>query len=179
MSNPVKPLNQSQLRLLHYFNLSHAQTDVPLSRLYSLLYSKEEENQQMMFPAILSQKFCLKCGTLFIPGLSVTLKVIYKTNKKDKKSQRRLRFRCLSCRNNQYEDDLIQNKPVVEKKVIPMENDTKLDTPVEKVVVKSKAKERSKKRKMTNNLSNMLQEKKKQKTEESKLGSMNLMEFLK
>lgn len=86
-----------------------------------------------------------------------------------------MRTRCLACRHSVFDDGLIQKQekvePIVKPAVVQSTNE-------ENNVNNSKSKERRKKRKM-NSLSNLLQDKKKKKTEESKLNSLDLMEFLK
>ena len=110
----------------------------------------------------------MKCGNLFIPGLTVSVRVVY-----TKQKIRKLRTRCLACRHSVFDDGLIQKQekvePIVKPAVVQSTNE-------ENNANNSKSKER-RKRKM-NSLSNLLQDKKK-KTEESKLNSLDLMEFLK
>lgn len=167
---PKKPLNQSESKLIHLYNLAHSKIDSPFSKLYSLLYHKQEEQQTQTLPDSVLKKFCLKCGNLFIPGLTVSIRVVY-----TKQKIRKLRTRCLACRHSVFDDGLIQKQekvePIVKPAVVQSTNE-------ENNANNSKSKERRKKRKM-NSLSNLLQDKKKKKTEESKLNSLDLMEFLK
>lgn len=172
VSVPKKPLNQSESKLIHLFNLAHSKIDSPFSKLYSLLYHKQEEQQTQTLPDPILKKFCLNCGGLLIPGLTVSIRVVY-----TKQKIRKLRTRCLACRHSIFDDGLIQKQEKVEPVVKPVVvQSTKEDN--NHNITNLKSKERRKKRKM-NNLSNLLQDKKKKKTEESKLNSLNLMEFLK
>lgn len=168
-----KQLNQSELKLLHYYNLSHAAAGTPIGKIYSSLFQKEQKFSKYAFPPVLSQKFCLQCGDLFIPGVSVLIKIV-DAEDDNKVPCKKLRFSCMACGNEQFDDELIKEKEVVK----PIAQDKSKDKPTDKPV-NSKAKERTKKRKMNNNLSNLLHEKKKQKEEQTKLNSLNLMEFLK
>lgn len=174
LTTPAKQLNQSELKLLHYYNISHAAAGTPVGKIYSSLFQKEQKQSKYSFPPVLSQKFCLECGDLLVPGISVSIK-LEDSEPKDRDNKvlgKRLRFTCLSCQHDQFEEDIITEKemvkPIVQESVNPVEKP-----------VKSKAKERTKKRKMNNNLSNLLHQKKKQKEEQTKLNSLNLMEFLK
>ena len=75
------------------------------SKLYSLLYHKQEEQQTQTLPDSVLKKFCLKCGNLFIPGLTVSVRVVY-----TKQKIRKLRTRCLACRHSVFDDGLIQKQ---------------------------------------------------------------------
>ena len=100
-----KPLNQSESKLIHLYNLAHSKIDSPFSKLYSLLYHKQEEQQTQTLPDSVLKKFCLKCGNLFIPGLTVSIRVVY-----TKQKIRKLRTRCLACRHSVFDDGLIQKQ---------------------------------------------------------------------
>ncbi|RCK65217.1 Ribonuclease MRP protein subunit SNM1 [Candida viswanathii] len=167
-----KQLNQSELKLLHYYNLSHAAAGTLVGKIYSALFAKEQKSSKYSFPPVLSQKFCLHCGSLLIPGISVSIRIVDNEKVDDGETPgKRLRLSCLSCDNEQYEDDISPEKEIVKPTVGQTDGPAKAGN--------SKAKERTKKRKMNNNLSNLLHEKKKQKNEQSKANSLSLMEFLK
>ena len=131
-----KPLNQSESKLIHLYNLAHSKIDSPFSKLYSLLYHKQEEQQTQTLPDSVLKKFCLKCGNLFIPGLTVSIRVVY-----TKQKIRKLRTRCLACRHSVFDDGLIQKQekvePIVKPAVVQSTNE-------ENNVNNSKSKERRK-----------------------------------
>lgn len=117
----------------------------------------------------------------------MSIRIVYK------KKGRRLRYRCLRCRGIEYDDSIIQgstDKPT-ETVVEEVKEEFKAEWSVEKNSNRvspeagagsggnKKSKDRAKKRSKQLNLSNLLELKKKQKLQESKLNSLDLMEFLK
>ncbi|EGW32029.1 uncharacterized protein SPAPADRAFT_55584 [Spathaspora passalidarum NRRL Y-27907] len=177
-----KPLNPNQITSLHLYDLAHSNAISPLSQNYSVLFERHNLIKQINLPPLLTYKFCQGCGNLWIPGLTVSIRIAYPKKKKGENvGKRRLRYRCTVCRHTSYDDSLIQEKnkkveePVGEKVEFKAEWTPDHTNQVKQPSVKNvKSKDRAKKRKL--NLSSLLSEKKKQKTETK---SLNLMDFLK
>ncbi|EDK36738.2 predicted protein [Meyerozyma guilliermondii ATCC 6260] len=141
---------------LHFLNLSHATASSPLNRRYTYLFSNHVADHEIVLPnEFESQRFCLKCGLKYIPGVNVKIRVDYK--RKDGVSANKLVYTCSGC-NSRHRFDLEVPTKVTKEPAEP---------------VKSKSRQRAKKRKTT--LSTMLAQKK----SETNKPSLDLMKFMK
>lgn len=198
----MEELTPSQISNLHLFDLAH-RVSTPLSKHYSLAFNTQAIDEDINLPptSLITHRFCRNCGSIWIPGLTISIRIIYKKKKSSKPSKpspessstrpiRKLQYKCLHCKYKQFDESLIQQppkKPVAVSTYIP--GTTPLDfkatwqgntNQVKKTEsdTNAKSKDRSKKRKQ-NNLSALLEQKKKQKKQQSGgLNSLNLMEFM-
>lgn len=153
---------------IHLYNLSHLAPLNPVNSYYNNEFLKHSLDNSLNQSPLVLGKFCSKCSSLLIPGLTVHIKILYR--KKDKKTSkvikvklkndvpgRRLQYKCLNCRFKSIDETLVQESRKVQERIV-------LDAP------KTKRKK--------NTLSSMLEKKKKLKDGKSGFGSMNLMEFM-
>lgn len=115
----------------------------------------------------LNTEYCPNCSTIFIPGINLQMRCIYKKSKvrkePKKKRERKLRFLCLSC--NTHTDHEI-NQP---KEDIVITDSTSIKV--------SKNKSKSKKK---NTLLHLMNERKQQEEDaKKKSGILSLEEFMK
>lgn len=171
-------MNSNQVTAIHLYNLAHGVNGNPLSKQYSLSFEQFINLKSINLPPQLDDKFCNNCGQPNIPGLTTRSRIVYG------KKKRGFKTTCLVCKGKNVDYSISQQRVKVED-IKPFvaewpQNKPKIDdntTNVNKETNKSK--ERKKKRKQ-NNLANLLDIKKKQKASEAKrLGSLNLMEFMK
>jgi len=197
--------NANTKNLRHIYDLPHSVPTIPeLSSIYTSKLYKTFHRKNLTLPNQISNglKFCSNCETILIPGINMTMRIIYSKSKKSKKHKkgsgvgvwkprdRKLRYTCTSCNHHTFFELL---KP--ETKPIMNEDTGKLEAvmPVKeqekpafvatwepgKNKKKNTAKERAKKRKK-NNLSNLLTNKKERDEQEKKKSSLlSLDEFMK
>lgn len=120
-------LNQNQLTALHLYDVAHCLPLNPLNKQYSLNFLDFLVEKSINLPPnpTVTHKFCRNCGVILIPGLTLSLRIVFRKKTKLKKSKesviranssedfklkpiRKLRYRCLQCRNLEYDDSLIQ-----------------------------------------------------------------------
>lgn len=181
-------LTNNQITSIHLQNLSHSVPLNPLAKVYKDTFREFTQDKCINLPAnYMEDIFCDKCESIYIPGITVSIRIIYNRKKTNAVSRRRLlRYTCLEC---DYKSDRVLEMPT-SKQSTPIPNigsDTggrnKTTKPEEFKATwpkadTSKSKQRLKKRKQ-NNLSNLLALKKKEKENESKqFNSLSLMEFM-
>ncbi|CUM46184.1 uncharacterized protein AC631_04821 [Debaryomyces fabryi] len=181
-------LTNNQITSIHLLNLSHSVPLNPLSKVYKDTFADFTNEKCINLPAnYMEDTFCDKCESIFIPGITVSTRIIYKKSKSGTVSRRRLlRYTCLEC---YHKSDRALEMPT-SKRSTPIPNsgtdteaNNKSSKPEEFKATwpkseTSKSKQRLKKRKQ-NNLSNLLAMKKKEKENESKqFNSLSLMEFM-
>ena len=181
-------LTNNQITSIHLLNLSHSVPLNPLAKVYKDTFREFTQDKCINLPAnYMEDIFCDKCESIYIPGITVSIRIIYNRKKTNAVSRRRLlRYTCLEC---DHKSDRVLEMPT-SKQSTPIPNigsDTggrnKTTKPEEFKATwpkadTSKSKQRLKKRKQ-NNLSNLLALKKKEKENESKqFNSLSLMEFM-
>lgn len=183
--------------LLYSYELSHAVPRYPeLSAAYISRSSNHFKRSEFNQPAqvVNSSKFCENCGSLYIAGFNMSMRVEYGKKKLDKAvktsewkgRKRQLSLKCLVCKFDKKFEVLNPQSPVSHKPAISeeqkekfvavwegAENDNKLSNGKN-----SKSKERSKKRKK-NSLSSLLSDKKKKEQQDKQKGILSLDEFMK
>lgn len=182
-------LTNNQITSIHLLNLSHSVPLNPLAKVYKDTFANFTEEKCINLPATyMEDSFCDKCESIYIPGITVSIRIIYNKKKSSavNRSRRLLRYTCLEC---DHKSDRILEVPT-SKHATPISN-ASTDTEGSNKTTKPKefkatwpksetlkSKERLKKRKQ-NNLSNLLSLKKKEKENESKqFNSLSLMEFM-
>lgn len=187
--------NTNTKNLRHLYDLTHAVPEVPeLGSIYTSKLHKTFNKKNLTLPNQITNgaKFCSGCETLLIPGINLSMRIVYSKCKKSDKNktkakvwkprERKLRFTCLSCNNKSHFDLLepesdptsMDTTPTIEEKK-PFVATWK---PTEEKK-KSSAKERAKKRKK-NNLSLLLNNKKEREEQEKKKSSLlSLNDFMK
>lgn len=180
-------LTNNQITSIHLLNLSHSVPLNPLAKVYKDTFEDFTQDKCVNLPAnYMEDTFCDKCESIYIPGITVSIRVIYNRKKTSAVNRRRLlRYTCLEC---DHKSDRLLEMPT-SKQATPKSNngtDTEKSNNIKPEGFKatwpktdtSKSKQRLKKRKQ-NNLSNLLALKKKEKENESKqFNSLSLMEFM-
>ncbi|ODV81663.1 uncharacterized protein CANTADRAFT_3747 [Suhomyces tanzawaensis NRRL Y-17324] len=183
-------LHPSQITSLHRYNLVHAVPLGPLNQHYSSKLVQHNAENVINLPPVLSHKFCKNCGVLWIPGITVSIRIIYRHKSKARKNivgkktsassnkflpGRRLQHKCLQCKYKDFDTSLIQSNA----KSVDLDVDENKVGEAGPKKENSKSRERTKKRKK-NTLGSLLEEKKKQQAAaKGGLNSLNLMEFMK
>lgn len=185
--------NTNTKNLKHLYDLTHSVPEVPeLGSIYTSKLHKVFNKKNLTLPNQITNgsKFCLGCETLLIPGINLSMRIVFSKSKKSNKNkgkvwkarERKLRFTCLSCNTKSHFDLL---KPECDPKSIEKTPDVEDKKPFvatwkpndEKK--KNSAKERAKKRKK-NNLSLLLNNKKEREEQEKKKSSLlSLNDFMK
>lgn len=162
-------------------NLAHAKPYSAFNRLYSVKFNSTLLNNQIdpTTHAKTINKFCSKCGLMWIPGLTVSIRIAYK---KRKKKSRVLEYKCGQCQNVMEDQSLIQHRPDLHtnRTMSTSTRSAKLhDESLQDIASVGNIKNGSKKRRL-NTLSNMLAQKKQRDQGASQgIGSLSLQEFLK
>lgn len=181
-------LTNNQITSLHLLNLSHTVPLNPLNRIYKDTFDNFTREKCISLPInYIEETFCGKCGQVFIPGITMSIRIKYPKKKGSTNQRNRiLRHSCLGC--NHKSDHVLPmlsshiaaspspNVDITPKVKSDNTGGFKATWPKRETM---KSKERLKKRKQ-NSLSNLLALKKKEKENESKqVNSLNLMEFMK
>lgn len=181
-------LTNNQITSIHLLNLSHSVPLNPIAKVYKDSLTNFTEEKCINLPInYMEENFCSKCESIYIPGITVSIRIVYgkRKNAKQLAHRRLLRYTCLEC-NHQLERVLEipiskQSTPIPHNGPAAEANKTKKSEEFKATWPKteaSKSKQRIKKRKQ-NNLSNLLALKKKEKENEAKQGStLSLMEFM-
>mmetsp|Transcript_4497 Transcript_4497/g.4967 ORF Transcript_4497/g.4967 Transcript_4497/m.4967 type:complete len:187 (-) Transcript_4497:1558-2118(-) len=181
-------LTNNQITSIHLLNLSHSVPFNPLAKVYKDSLEDFTNEKCINLPVdYMEDTFCDKCECIYIPGITVSIRIIYTKSKTGAVNRGRLlRYTCLEC---YHKLDRVLEIPI-SKRSTPIPNSGN-DTEAKNKNLKSeefkatwpkpdtsKSKQRLKKRKQ-NNLSNLLALKKKEKENESKqFNSLSLMEFM-
>lgn len=187
----MENLSHSQLTAVHLLNLSHSVPLNPLNKVYKKKFEDFTENKELEIPSsYFSFNTCKHCGGFLIPGLTVSIRVVFKPRKKIARNrgfrQRSLCYKCLRCKKSfAHVLNLLTGEHRKQKEDEGKEqknlhvNRDKIDE-VDKIEGKEEGKSKAKsKRKKQNSLSYMLSEKKKATEHEKKMqSSLNLMEFM-
>lgn len=183
-------MDQKTIHLKHLYDLTHGVPDTPeLSGVYTQKLVKAVAKQGNSLPQqVCDGKFCSHCQCLFIAGVNMSMRVVYKKSKSKSKTkklgkergwkvdktdetkvfrERSLRLTCFTCNKN-------TNLPILNPK-------PKLEVQKETFVAKwepqkSTAKDRAKKRKR-NNLASLLSSKK-EADSKGKSGLLSLDDFM-
>jgi ribonuclease MRP protein subunit SNM1 len=191
-----KGLRPNQITSLHLYELVHSAPLNPLTHKYTKTLTSYNDEKSINLPPSLDYKICNNCGNLLIPGLNMSIKIVFPKVKKNEtkkvhaktinvitqpksdsddipdSTKRYLQIKCSKCK-HKTRDYSLKNYKVkpstfkAEWTPEPKEND--------KVTKPNRAKERSKKRKK-NSLTAMLENK--QKDSNKGLNSLNLMDLL-
>ncbi|CUM51600.1 unnamed protein product [Debaryomyces tyrocola] len=179
-------LTNNQISSIHLLNLSHSVPLNPLAKVYKDTFAEFTQDKCINLPAnYMEDTFCDKCESIYIPGITVSIRIIYNRKRRSAVNRRRLlRYTCLEC--DHRSDRELEIPTSKQSTPIPNIGDTEGNDKTKPEEFKatwpkadtSKSKQRLKKRKQ-NNLSNLLALKKKEKENESKqFNSLSLMEFM-
>lgn len=179
--------------LRHLYDLAHAVPETPsLGSMYAGKLFKTFKRENLTLPNQITNgfKFCSHCETVLIPGLNMTMRIVYTKTKKNKEEkqwrarERKLKYKCLSCNHATFFDLL---KPECDPSS-EQHKEEFLNKVKEPFVASwnpngekktSSAKDRAKRRKK-NNLANLLNGKKEREEQEKKKSSLlSLDEFMK
>ncbi|KAK6200061.1 uncharacterized protein RJT21DRAFT_5179 [Scheffersomyces amazonensis] len=140
-----KPLTANQITSLHLYELALAVPFNPLSRQYSLLFHKFNNEKSINLPAnpTITQRFCVNCGGVLVHGITLSVRIKYHNKKKKKvnsikdtnddnllKSRRYLQFKCLHCKHITKDKTLIEYNP-------KQEQDSKTKSSLDIPIIKS------------------------------------------
>lgn len=178
-------MTDEQSTALFYSNLAHSIPFNPFNRLYSAKFTAHVANHHINISdnPLMIYKFCKNCGVLWIPGLTMHMRIKYR---KKARCTRYLEIKCDACSFVAIDESLTQQKSRA-KREVPVENkplptDTWNPSHTNEVSGVSsirKPTEKSKKRKQ-NLLSAMLALKKLQsQLSQSGFNSLSLLEFMK
>ncbi|KAK6463787.1 hypothetical protein DFJ63DRAFT_335302 [Scheffersomyces coipomensis] len=120
-------LTANQITSLHLYDLAHAVPLNPLSKQYSLLFHKFNQEKSINLPnnPNITHRICNSCGGVLIHGLTLSIRIKHgKVNKRKKKrlskvdasdsntktAKRFMELKCLQCNHKEYNRDLIQPK---------------------------------------------------------------------
>lgn len=184
MSKP-RAMTDEQSTALFYNNLAHSIPLNPFNRLYSAKFSAHIANHHINIsdnPEVV-HKFCKGCSIMWIPGLTMHMRIKYK---KQSRSTRYLQLKCNACSFLVADESLTQRNSRVEREVSEAPKSLSTDTwtsshsnEVKGVSSEKKPNERGKKRKQ-NLLSAMLALKKLQTLlPQTGFNSLSLLEFMK
>ena len=125
-------LTPNQITNLHLFDLAHKIPANPLNKHYSLTFNTQAIDEEINLPttSLITHRFCRNCGTIWIPGLTISIRIIYKKKKSKNQSKvtegtptqlswdtedspkkpaiRKLQYKCLKCKFKQFDESLIQ-----------------------------------------------------------------------
>jgi len=92
-------LTNNQITSIHLQNLSHSVPLNPLAKVYKDTFREFTQDKCINLPAnYMEDIFCDKCESIYIPGITVSIRIIYNRKKTNAVSRRRLlRYTCLEC----------------------------------------------------------------------------------
>lgn len=145
---------------VHFYNLAHTVPLTPINAHLNNKFLAHSFEHLLPQPDIALHKFCPQCNSIWIPGISLSMRILYTKKPKSAKIapkavRRRLQYKCLMCKHKKYDELLLQEK----RKIVPVETGSK------------------KKKKKKSTLSSML-EKKKEMNGKGEGYGLDLMEFM-